>query len=56
MEVKFKRFEFLEGYTWNAGGEGKVIAETKTHYKVRTSWFSSEWVYKEMCEEINKLD
>lgn len=50
--VKFKRWEFGKGWQWSAGGEGKVLAETATHYKVKTSWLSSEWVYKDMCEEI----
>jgi len=50
--VIFKRFVFGDGYKWSAGGEGKVIAETETFYKVKTSWFSSEWVYKIECEII----
>lgn len=53
--VKFKRFVFGEGYTWGAGGEGIVVAETETFYKVKTSWFSSEWVYKSECEEVKEL-
>lgn len=53
--VKFKRFVFGQGYTWSAGGEGKIIAETETHYKVKTSLFSSEWVYKDMCEQITNI-
>lgn len=52
MKVKFKRFIFGEGYTWKAGGEGIVIAETETFYKVRTWLWFSEWVYKTECEEI----
>jgi hypothetical protein len=32
--------------------EGRVIAETDTFYKVRTSIFQTEWVKKDMCEEI----
>lgn len=55
-EVKFKRFVFGEGYKWAAGGEGKVIAETETHYKVKTSWLFSEWVYKNECEEIKTFN
>lgn len=55
MRVKFKRFFFGEGFTWGAGSEGKVIAETDTHYKVKTSIFSSEWVYRSECEQIKEF-
>ena len=55
IKVKFKRFVFGEGYTWKAGGEGEVIAETDLHLKVKTGWFSSEWVYKTECEEIKDI-
>lgn len=56
MRIKFKRFVFGEGYTWAAGGEGEVIAETKTHYKVKTGWFGhTEWVYKDESEEIKEV-
>lgn len=54
--IRFKRFKFGEGYTWAAGGEGKVIAETENQYKVRTNWFSTEWVYKSESLEINSIE
>lgn len=54
--VKFKRFIFGEGWVWNAGDEGVVIAETDTFYKVKTGWLSSEWVYKSRCEEIKLVE
>lgn len=50
--VRFKRFVFGEGYMWHAGDEGKVIEETENFYKVKTGWFSSEWVFKGHCEEF----
>ena len=54
--VKFKRFVLFKGYTWKNGGEGKVIAETNTFYKVKTNWYSSEWVNKMVCEEITTFN
>ena len=53
--VKFKRFKMYEGWQWESGGEGIVIAETESFYKVKTGWFSSEWVYKDKTEEITTL-
>lgn len=56
-KVRFKRFVFREGYTWKAGGEGRVVAETETSYKVKTNnWFGfPEWVPKTQAEIINYL-
>jgi len=51
-KVRFKGFEFGEGWCWEYGGEGKILAETKTAYKIKSSWFVSQWIPKEYCEEI----
>ena len=51
-KVRFKGWEIYKGWEWKLGGEGRVIAETETAYKIKTSWFSSTWVDKVHCEEI----
>lgn len=55
-KVRFKRFAFGKGYTWRAGDEGEVVAETDTFYKVKTSWLNTEWVWKDEAEEITTIE
>lgn len=52
MKIRFKRFVFLQGYVWN--GEGEAIAETDSAYKVKTGWWSDEWVLKSNAEIITE--
>ena len=52
-EVRFQGFKIYEGWKYEFGGTGVVIAETKTAYKIRTSIFNCVWVEKSKIEEIN---
>lgn len=49
--VRFQEFILYEGWKWT--GEGKIIAETEQFYKIKTGIFTSKWVYKSKCQEIN---
>lgn len=51
--VRFMGWKIYEGWKWEYGGEGKIIAETETAYKIKTGWFTSEWADKIHCQEIN---
>ena len=44
--VRFMGWKIYEGWKWEYGGEGKIIAETETAYKIKTGWFTSEWADK----------
>jgi len=54
-KVRFQGWKIYEGWKWKYGGEGRIIAESKTFYKVKTGLFTSEWVPKIKCEEIHDL-
>lgn len=50
--IRFQRFRTWAGRSWEHGGEGKIIAETATAYKVKTGWLTSEWVDKDKTEVV----
>jgi len=52
-KVRYKAFLIGRGWKYEFGGEGIIIAETLTAYKIKTSIFNSTWVDKADTEEIS---